>query len=285
LGENKFGGPWTIEKLDILSKYLNAYAQALKEQLFNIIYIDAFAGNGKIDIDGQEEQIEGSVRLALNAENKFDKYIFIEKKKAFANDLQKIVSDEYSNFKDIVKIINGDCNDEIIKLCKEIDWKTNRAVLFLDPYSMQVNWNTLEVIANTQAVDVWYLFPLGASNRLLKKDGSNIDKTWKNKLNSIFGDEYWFERFYMENPQMSFFQKEKPDYIKIANTFEIVNYIKERLSTSFSFVANNPKILYNSKNSPLFLFCFAMSNKSGKAIGLAQRFANYILGDRGDYDV
>ena len=44
--KHQFGGPWTVEKLDALRAYLNGYAQALKKQSFNRLYIDAFAGAG-----------------------------------------------------------------------------------------------------------------------------------------------------------------------------------------------------------------------------------------------
>ena len=39
--EQKFGGNWTVEKLDILSDYLDFYLTALKNQKFKKIYIDA----------------------------------------------------------------------------------------------------------------------------------------------------------------------------------------------------------------------------------------------------
>ena len=42
-----FGGQWTIEKLDILGRYLDAYTTALKNQPFKLVYIDAFAGHGR----------------------------------------------------------------------------------------------------------------------------------------------------------------------------------------------------------------------------------------------
>jgi three-Cys-motif partner protein len=41
-----FGGDWTSDKLGRVSKYLDAYKQALKNQPFYLIYIDAFAGTG-----------------------------------------------------------------------------------------------------------------------------------------------------------------------------------------------------------------------------------------------
>ena len=41
------GGKWTIDKLDILERYLDAYTTALKNQPFKLMYIDAFAGTGE----------------------------------------------------------------------------------------------------------------------------------------------------------------------------------------------------------------------------------------------
>jgi hypothetical protein len=33
--------------------------------------------------------------------------------------------------------------------------------VFLDPFGMQVDWNVIEQLALTKAVDLWLLFPLG----------------------------------------------------------------------------------------------------------------------------
>ena len=46
---------WTLEKLDILESYLNAYTTALKEKPskknpFKLMYSDAFAGTGLIEL-------------------------------------------------------------------------------------------------------------------------------------------------------------------------------------------------------------------------------------------
>ncbi|WP_375494674.1 hypothetical protein [uncultured Nostoc sp.] len=43
------------------------------------------------------------------------------------------------------------------------NWRSNRAVLFLDPFGMQIPWSTIEAIAHTEAIDLWYLFPLGVA--------------------------------------------------------------------------------------------------------------------------
>jgi hypothetical protein len=42
----QFGGDWTIEKLDILTSYLDAYLTALKNMRFGKIYVDAWTMPG-----------------------------------------------------------------------------------------------------------------------------------------------------------------------------------------------------------------------------------------------
>ena len=77
--------------------------------------------------------------------------------------------------------------------------------MFLNPYGMAVKWNTIEAIANTQAIDLWILFPLGmAVNRLLRKD-AKINRTVRNTLNEFFGTEDWFKEFYKNDESPSLF--------------------------------------------------------------------------------
>ena len=46
-GQQRFGGDWTEQKLEVVQKYLGAYTTALKNQPFKKLYIDAFAGSGE----------------------------------------------------------------------------------------------------------------------------------------------------------------------------------------------------------------------------------------------
>lgn len=280
MGTNqKFGGPWTVEKLNILSNYLDFYSTALKSQPFQLIYIDAFAGTGKIKIGEQDEFeiIDGSAKLALQSKGQFAEYIFIEKKKAFAKELDEMVKQEFPEKQSRVKIINGDCNTVILDICAKVEWRRARAVLFIDPYAADVKWETLKAVAATEAIDVWYLFPFSAANRMMKKSGE-IDPSWITKLNSIFGDRSWETELYEDDPQINIFGTS--NRIRTVNTEGLKEYIEKRLSTIFAKVSNNSRVLLNGKSSPLFLFCFAVSNKNPKAIGLALKVANYILKDQ-----
>lgn len=272
--EQSFGGTWTVEKLHILSNYLDFYTNALKNQPFKKIYIDAFAGTGHISTSDGDLQIKGSASLALEANVPFDQYIFIEKRKSYAHELQNL-RQGYNSLADRIHIINMDCNDALIQICKGIDWFKNRAVLFLDPYATQLDWATLKTVAQTEAIDVWYLFPFSAVNRMLMKNG-NFPESWRDKLNILFGDENWFRQFYQQRSQLCFFETNEK-YYKSVDTESLKEYICDRLHSIFPIVANNPRILYNAKNSPLFLFCFAISSTRPSAQRLALKGANYIL--------
>ena len=127
------------------------------------------------------------------------------------------------------------------------------------------------MIANTQAIDLWILFPLGiAVNRLLKRDG-DVDTTVRQKLNRFFGTTDWYDTFYEIVANPTLFGKEM--VIQKTSDFQsIAQYFVQRLQTVFTRVANNPLPLYNSKNNPLYLLCFAAGNQKGAptAVKIAQ---------------
>lgn len=273
--DQNFGGTWTIKKLNILTKYLNAYIIALKDFNFKKFYIDAFAGTGEIGIKTGEDiiTIDGSVKRSLRTDYEFDHYFYIESDKKKCQMLNETIDAEFSTKKHKVDVINGDANTELIKILKKYNWKYYRAVAFIDPFATQFSWETLEAVARTKSIDVWYLFPIYALNRILPKDGTK-DNRWKDRISNLLGTDDWFDEIYEENPQINLFDEE--DKIK-CNTEKLSSYIIRRLKTIFPVVSSKSKILYNSKKAPQFLFCFACSSESEKAQKLALKIANEIL--------
>ena len=279
----KFGGNWTEEKLNIFTSYLDAYLIALQNQKFKKIYIDAFAGTGEIETSDGEQYLVGSAKRALAADRKFDRYFFIEEDEKKAAELREMINTEFPHLTRIVTIYCGDANDKLAQIISDVDWRYNRGLLFLDPYATQVNWITLENVSKTKSIDVWYLFPFSALNRMLPRNGKY--ETWEGCIDRLLGDSDWQTEFYKEDPQMSLFDL-FPDAgvsdsgtrkIKDANPDHIKAYIISRLETIFPCVSKNARIFRNSKNSPMFLFCFAISNESGAAQKLALRIADHIL--------
>ena len=286
--EHTFGGNWTQEKLARLRKYLDAYMKIMgkRRDYFKVAYIDAFAGTGyrtqKQESSPQkallpeftateQEFLDGSARIALQTQPPFDTYIFIEKDPQRALELGELRK-EYSQFD--IRIVNADANRYLQELCEK-RWHKHRAVLFLDPYGMQVEWRTIEAIAHTQAIDLWILFPLGiAVNRLLRKDGQ-IDEADSKRLDTFFGTHDWYDAFYKREVRPTLFGEE--EHIRKQATIQaIADYFIGRLQTIFAGVAPNPLPLYNSRNNPLYLLCFAASNPKGAPT--AVNIARHILG-------
>ena len=288
-----FGGDWTEVKLGMLKDYLAAYTTALKGRPFSRMYIDAFAGTGYREIETQEdisglfeEQVnaeesgllDGSVKLALQMEVPFDRYVFIEKSRKRMADLSAVAG-AYALLSGRIDFRPGDANVELPALCLETDWTRTRAVLFLDPFGMSVDWSTMEAAASTKAIDVWILFPVGMSvNRLLKKKPDEIPQPWQDRLDRIFGTAEWRAAFFKTTSRSTLFGEETVT-TKVGDAIQtIVDYYQKRLRTVFPRVVSNPRYLCNSKQSPMFIFTFAVSNPNPKAQRLALRIAEYILG-------
>jgi three-Cys-motif partner protein len=284
-----FGGDWTEEKLRRIQKYLSAYTTALSKQQFRTAYIDAFAGTGYRQLKQEQRPselmfpelmerdaqtfLQGSAQIALQTRPRFNKYFFIEKEESRFNELQRL-KDKFPEVAEDIILVNADCNAYLQDLCLNRTWRSNRAVLFLDPFGMQVEWQTIEAIAGTKAIDLWLLFPLGvAVNRLLRRDGQ-IDETLRKKLDTLFGTTDWFDAFYQTETTPTLFGEEAR-LRKVVNLEQIGQYFVARLKRVFAGVAEKPLPLYNSRNNPLYLLCFAAGNPRGA--DLAVKIAQDIL--------
>lgn len=207
-GLQAFGGDWTEKKLEVLRKYLWSYATILAKRHYRFDYIDAFAGTGYREARYEHEPTEflipelaesepqrfldGSARIALS-EERFNRYIFVEQIASIANELRRLEL-EFPKAAGRIEIVIEDANSYLQRICGS-PWPNRRALVFIDPFAMQVEWKTITAIARTEAIDMWLLFPLGAVNRLLRRDGE-IDEAIRQRLSSVFGTEDWFDEIY-----------------------------------------------------------------------------------------
>lgn len=295
--EHRFGGNWTQIKLDRLRKYLPAYTTIFhgneRARYLQTVYVDAFAGTGyslpKVkstisdnnvdlfaDFGEPETQrfLKGSAQIALETEPTFDKYIFVEKEPEYAAELERLKIRYYNSGQNI-QIVQSDTRTFLPDWCAQQDWKKTRAVVFLDPYSSQADWATIQSVAKGK-VDLWLLWPIGqVINRLLTTKQLPPD-SWGEALTRAFGTEEWKTRFYktFSTGQTSLFEEDPQDQtVKTANFKAIERFFVERLETIFEKegVAQNPLYLCNSQNTPLYLLCFASHHKT------AVKIAEHIL--------
>lgn len=284
---HKFGGNWTEEKLKFLNAYINAYTIALKKQPFDLHYIDGFAGTGERTVteeknlfnDGQKKVVfDGSVKLALDITRQFDHYHFIDLNPAHIAQLH-VIKQQYENTD--ISIYQSDANELVTELCHSIDWKRNRAVLFLDPYGMEVDWETLSNVSNTKAIDMWFLFPLSGLFRNAPNKKSSLDPGKVAALNRILGTSEWREAFYAPKPLGAMDDlfadpictEEQEEYRQM-NVAELEGWVTHRLGSIFPYVLEPITIKRN--NIPMFSLFFAVSNPSPQALGLAKKISSAI---------
>ncbi len=282
-GEKPFGGDWTREKLDILEKYLDAYTTALKNRRFRLIYMDAFAGTGRVELSGDKEErrlskeegrfLSGSAERAVKVDDKpFDKLIFVEKDSARCEKL-KGLREAYPCRN--IQIANEDANAFLASF--QVNRDEWRGVLFLDPFATEVEWETVRKIAGLRALDTWILFPTSAIARMLPRlrQPDDISEEWVNRLNRFFGDESW-RKVYKESRQGELFGENAQT--REPGVGEFLEIYKDKLAELFDkrFLRKSRK-LSNSKNSQLFEFLFCVGYDSKKAIRLAKEIAEHIL--------
>ncbi len=306
-----FGGEWTEVKLKCLREYLEAYMRIMANQPWaKTTYVDAFAGTGRIPVKTNSEMkedeqddlfsqnnlretqaptaavkeseqdelvvnrfLDGSARVALSIQKPFDSYIFIDQKASNAKELQALKT-EFPHIESRVQVVQADANRFMMNWVKEMK-KDDRAVVFLDPFGMQVEWDLLKAIADTRHIDLWLLVPIGMGVNRMMTNKDLPPQEWSERLTKFFGSEEWQERFYKPVQQTDLFG-DGPTHEKKANYEELSVYFVERLRSIFGHdgVAPNPLTQRNSRNSPMFLLCFASTNKIGVKI------AHWLLENR-----
>ena len=161
--------------------------------------------------------MKGSAQIALEIHPPFPIYIFIDKDPDRAKELETLRC-KYPQRE--IQIVPGHANTWLTDWCATTDWHKCRAVVFLDPYGMQVDWAVVEAVVNTQAIDAWILFPLGvAVNRLLTRS-SEPPPAWAKALTRILGTEAWRGAFYSRTTEQTLFGTDEittkePDFQKI----------------------------------------------------------------------
>lgn len=302
LSGHQFGGAWTEVKLEAIAAYFGYYNNVLRtqprqDQPFRRWYVDAFAGSGSRTADianggllegrpSEIEQIElaGSARKALQINPPFDELVFIEGHRGRFNDLATLKSDH--PFRSI-DCRHGEANEELTRLFSARPWVTpsgknwtDRAVVFLDPYGMNVEWKTLQMLAATRAVDVWYLFPLEGVTRQLAHKLDRIDGNKQLKLDQIFGTDAWRVELYETHVERDLFEMQTTHSGRAVDKKQIEQYAINRLKTIFSYVSPPMPLVNNSERQLFSLLCLA-NPATEAAEKLINRGVNWVLKNYG----
>lgn len=295
MAKHQFGGRWTEIKLDAVCYYLECYTKALSRRNFDLWYIDAFAGAG----ERSEEQLSGgllegkalewvtktlpgSALRALAIEPPFQHFIFNDKNEEHQRALNAIKAARRGVD---IEVLGDDGNAAIAEIFSRQIWRRGssggaRAVVFLDPYALQVNWTTLELLAKTECVDVWYLFPIRDVTRQLAKKISGIGA--KGRRLDLVLSPAWRDLYSLPPPQnddvplLSSILKVADEERRAATQKQIEEWFRGRLNSIFAY-ASEPLRILTGKTRQAFSLFLAIANPSAPAINLAKHFHSHVL--------
>jgi three-Cys-motif partner protein len=274
-------GPWAAEKLNALETYLDFYNTALKNQPFERVYIDAFAGSLRSKVRGsdlppepspffdEEEALEaraefiiGSPVRALGLDPGFHRHHFFDLDESRVDKLRELCVGRND-----VTIEVGDCNPMIRDLCQQLSDRNVRGVAFLDPYGAHVEWETLEALARTGTMEVIINFPVAmAINRMITRSGI-VPENWSDQLTRCFGTDEWHEVAYRVERDL-FGEEVVQKHGDVPD--RLLDLYLARLRVIFSHVSS-PRLIRNTRGVPLYYLVWAGPNKLGL------KGAEYIL--------
>ena len=256
-------GEWSEIKLEIIKEYAGVYTRILSKKKWcrGYAYIDAFAGAGRHLRKATGEFILGSPLNALLVKPPFTEYLYIDLDSKKVDELEKLAKDNQN-----VSIYRGDCNEKLVKnIFPGLTYQTfKRALCFLDPYGLHLEWKTVEMAGKMKTIDIFINFSIMDMNRnVIHNDLSKTKKEDIARMNAFWGDKSWQEILY--RPQEDLFgethQVRKEDFKRLA-----IEY-RRRLETvgGFKFVPE-PILMKNSKNGPLYYLFFASPQQVAQKI-------------------
>ena len=261
-------GIWSEIKLEIIKKYASAYTTILSKEAWcrGYVYIDAFAGAGLHISKTRGEVIPGSPLNALDINPPFTEYHFIDLDKDKASVFESIAKENPR-----VCAYQGDCNEILVnKIFPKLNFATyKRALCILDPYKINIEWETIKKAADLKTIDMFLNFSIMDVNRnILVEDLLLAKQEDIDRMNTFWGDESWKELLYIR--QKNLFGKIQQ--IKIDTFEKLALGFEERLKkvAGFKYVPE-PILMRNTKNGPLYYLYFASQE------GVANRIVNDIF--------
>lgn len=283
--QEEWGGKWTEKKLTAFIKYVRSYLIIMNKYPFwKTIYFDGFAGSGskkkdksdlykQLKISYEQETVyKGSAErvLSINEKHGFDYYYFIDTDSNSLDKLEKKLNKLNVSASKNLAFKSGDANKWLNELARTLKTNKYAALIFLDPFGMQIDWNSIANLKGTRS-DIWILVPTGVIvNRLLDRKG---ELKHLKKLKSFFGmeEEDIRNEFYETEEEETLFGATEITRKVVKPIEKIANLYLKRLNTIWKYTISSPFRLDNNHGFPIFHFVFASNNKN------AVKIANQIV--------
>lgn len=290
-----FGGAHTELKLSVVVDYLRAYAVALKKHPFELTCIDAFAGSGWRRVQVAEPSPEGDLFASLDPQPashlpgsavrflrsgaRLDRYVFNDRNKANFRSLQQTVAKERqaNPTLPVAEVYNLDAASLIRQECGRLRAnRTRRALMFLDPFGLQLSHSEMKEIASTQAADVWLLVPTGMALSRLAPRRKEPSPTFTQALTRFFGSDEWRQRFYVQDRRDMFGALMVERHVSIE---AISAYVLEWMGSIFGPGTHPRGLPLRTAHSTTeqYTLVFACANRSSRAYEIARNIADDLM--------
>lgn len=259
-------GYWSESKLTLLEDYLAGFLTACK-QPGAAVYLDAFAGEGRGLSRVTGEEFDGSALIAAEAtaqgfDLQFSALRFIELNETRARQIEAELTARFPG-RDL-KVVPGDCNEEIAALLQsipiELRWAPTFA--FFDPFGVELHWDTVRAISDFKRgrkykVELFMLFQTPGIMRIAGLSEERAVDGYEATLTKLFGCSDW----------LSIVQARRNGLIEPKDAREaFANLTRWRLVHDLGYAHTHILEFFNTKGAPVYHMVFATDNAAGNTI-------------------
>jgi three-Cys-motif partner protein len=241
---------WTEEKLMILDSYLKAFATTCR-RAGGWYGLDLFAGTGLNWSLTREQQIDGSVQIALQAGPlRAVKVIAAEQDPACLSALQR----RLEPYRERAVLFQADANEAVGEMLTLVPTRAP-AFAFLDPEGSELAWETVAAIAahkrggSPNKIEQLILFPTDMGFVRLAPEYPEL-------VTRIFGDERWKEIFQRRERGEISAEQARSDYVRM--------YAAALKELGYATVLDRQIVKANG--APMYFLLFATDNAAGERI-------------------
>jgi len=146
---------WSLEKYKLVGSYCDIFTTGMKGKWGQLVYLDLFAGSGYSRIKETGRLLLSSPLIAMSIPNFFSKYILCEEDQDKFIALKTRVERDFSHLN--VALLNIDSNKSINEILSVIPrFRKGNTMLpfcFVDPYSLDLNFNTIKALGSNINMD------------------------------------------------------------------------------------------------------------------------------------
>jgi three-Cys-motif partner protein len=243
-------GPWAEDKYRRMGMYAEMFSTGMKNVWDTRVYLDLFSGPGHSRLRGTKRHYLGSPLISLSLSDAFDRYIFSDANVDAIAALQARVARQWPAVD--VRFVPGDANDHVGEILQNIP-DTGRVLsfCFLDPYKLNISFETVRKLAKGRDIDFLILLALYVdANRNMDLYASEESEV----IHRFLGDREWRQRWErareQRTPVVAFLAEE------YSRRMEALRYLPMPLE-------NMVKIRTHHRRLPLYYLAFYSRHPRG----------------------